>query len=409
MNNAVYSVTNDCNLQCQYCQPAGSPILMADFTIKPIEDLRVGDKIMSVEEFTEKGKHRKFNPTTVTAISQRVAPVIHKLTFEDDSILYLTDDHPVLCSRSIGWRAVKYIRGAYSTLRGIPNTIINTSNTDIYNKDYIDGYFIAAMWGDGSYKTYIYEYGEQLQQHFRTRFAVKDEEMMKRMEEYFKILNLPYNLRKFKISEKDNLEIDAIFSSTEQVYNYLVVAQEKAITSTHSIDFYRGFLAGAYDAEGHIDTVGNFIRISNSDLDFIQICMKGLELLNIPFTFDKDKPSKNCTIKIIRILSSDNKIKKNIHKNLQFLFEVKPAITRKGIQNFYNTSLGTRREVIKNERVQASTIVYSIETEAHTYISPPIIVHNCFSHNDKRRSTFEIADAVCQFLLSSCSPAAPAT
>ena len=39
-------VTEDCCLQCKYCLGGETPILMADYTTKPIKDIQINDEII---------------------------------------------------------------------------------------------------------------------------------------------------------------------------------------------------------------------------------------------------------------------------------------------------------------------------------------------------------------------------
>ena len=47
---SVFFRTSYCNLRCVWCFVGETPVLMADFTEKPIQAIRIGDKVLSVEQ-----------------------------------------------------------------------------------------------------------------------------------------------------------------------------------------------------------------------------------------------------------------------------------------------------------------------------------------------------------------------
>lgn len=74
-----------------HCFVKGTKITMSDFRLKNIEDLKMGDEVLSYNTFT-----KKVNP----AIILKMATVIHHqlilYSFEDGTEIIATDDHPFL-------------------------------------------------------------------------------------------------------------------------------------------------------------------------------------------------------------------------------------------------------------------------------------------------------------------------
>jgi radical SAM peptide maturase (CXXX-repeat target family) len=93
----TFQVTDDCNL---YCVPAGTMILMEDKTEKPIEEITIGDKILTFEE-KPKQSYPKVFPTEVTALFNRVANDLYEISTEDHTIT-VTGNHPILTLSPIG-------------------------------------------------------------------------------------------------------------------------------------------------------------------------------------------------------------------------------------------------------------------------------------------------------------------
>ena len=73
-----------------YCSPAGSSVLMADFSTKPIEDVAVGDSVLG---FERKGREKgKYVSSKVVARGQRQA-FVQKIDLQSGNAVYCTPDH----------------------------------------------------------------------------------------------------------------------------------------------------------------------------------------------------------------------------------------------------------------------------------------------------------------------------
>ena len=51
----MWSTGKGCPLQCDYCHPAGTMIMMSDFTQKDIKDIIVGDSIIGIVKQNNSG------------------------------------------------------------------------------------------------------------------------------------------------------------------------------------------------------------------------------------------------------------------------------------------------------------------------------------------------------------------
>jgi len=85
---------------CPTCFPAGTKITMADGLEKNIEDVRVGDFIMSYDETQGKNVAAE-----VLELESPVRYHLYTLTFEDGRTLRLTSEHP-LYARGKGWASI---------------------------------------------------------------------------------------------------------------------------------------------------------------------------------------------------------------------------------------------------------------------------------------------------------------
>lgn len=83
-----------CALPC--CVDGETEITMANGTTKKAKDVQIGDEVMSFNELT-----KTFEKTTIEATITPYRSRIIEITFEDGTILKITDDHPMLSTR--GW------------------------------------------------------------------------------------------------------------------------------------------------------------------------------------------------------------------------------------------------------------------------------------------------------------------
>jgi PKD repeat protein len=92
-----YHCIGNCVCEGNYCFPAGTLVLMADGSEKNIEDVMVGEYVMSYIDSVKV-------PGLVLELKAPIRRHYYTLYFEDGSTLRLTEDHPVF-SRS-GWESI---------------------------------------------------------------------------------------------------------------------------------------------------------------------------------------------------------------------------------------------------------------------------------------------------------------
>ena len=86
-----------CSHSCAYCLWGATPVLMADGTRRPIEDLKVGDEIIGTER---RGSYRRYVRTRVLDHWSTIKPV-WEVKLEDGTRLLASGDHRFLTER--GW------------------------------------------------------------------------------------------------------------------------------------------------------------------------------------------------------------------------------------------------------------------------------------------------------------------
>lgn len=88
---------SNCSFGCIYCALRGTKIRMADGTDKPIEEIDVGDSVLSFNVET-----RKQEPDAVAAFMARSVESILEIELEDGTKISLTGEHPVFVEGK-GW------------------------------------------------------------------------------------------------------------------------------------------------------------------------------------------------------------------------------------------------------------------------------------------------------------------
>jgi 7-carboxy-7-deazaguanine synthase len=95
---AVFVRMSKCNRKCHFCFVPSTPILMGDGSYKRIDQIQVGDVVMS---YGDSG----FEPKPVIKLYQSQAQEIFKVTAQSTKV-WCTADHPFLTSNR-GWVAAK--------------------------------------------------------------------------------------------------------------------------------------------------------------------------------------------------------------------------------------------------------------------------------------------------------------
>lgn len=390
----TFVVTEKCNLDCTYCLSGDTKILMEDFSSKDIKDVIVGDKVLAFNELSEnKNTQNKLRIATVEQLHHRTAETII-ITFDNNESITITPNHKLLARRNTSGNsdykeAGKFKVGQYVyTSQNQNDNIIDCTN-DI---NYKIGYVLGMMQGDGSYKHYIDKNGYDM---YKVRLAVKDDEIITRTSKYMSDLGIEYYISDFEVSKKHKEIKPAIFANKRESYEKLINIESENFNRNNSIEYYKGYLAAMFDAEGNHYKKSNTIRIFNSDLAYIREIETALKAINVRYTVEsKAKTINNKDMYVIRILNTE----KQYNQSLKFIKEIFPAVKRKGIENFYEKSLFYRKKITKIEKGN-SIEVYNIGTTERTYIANNILVHNCYEiHKTGRRMSIEVARSAIDFL-----------
>lgn len=100
---SVLAIEDICGGGGSSCFPAGTMITMADNSKKPIEEIQVGDKVLSYDI-----ENDKLVGAEVTELESPMREGIYTLTFDDGTDLKTTNEHPLYISKdgNVGWGAI---------------------------------------------------------------------------------------------------------------------------------------------------------------------------------------------------------------------------------------------------------------------------------------------------------------
>lgn len=387
----TFQVTDDCNLMCTYCTSAGTKILLDNYDLKNIEDIKVGDSVLGFEENVSGYYRNKVMKAKVLNTFHRKSKVL-EIETENGLKLNITDNHKILSSPKKTFIEAGKLKAGdkiyYHPLIDLANKK-NLSESINYKIGYITGIFK----GDGSIKNYTRRSDNA--QVYKTRLAVKDKEIIQRTKRYLDDLDFNTYLKPFMVSKKYNLKEDAIFSNRKDTYFNLLKLFEDNFKKNTDEDYCRGFLAGIYDAEGSF-CKSHFLRICNTDRDIIDEIIRCLDKFSIEYILEENGKTKNKEHKWnVRIDA-----KTNSKNSFNFLNIINSALPRKSFKGFLGYAPLKTLEIKSIKELPDEIDVYNLETETGTYIANGIAVHNCYQCNKgKRRMSFETAKKFVDYLL----------
>ena len=349
-------ISGKCQHNCNYCLDGNTYILMADCSQKILSKVRIGDEIIGLSKVIN--GYRRFIKANILAKIQ-TSQIAYQITLIDGTVLVCSADHKWLSNR--GWKYTTRKRCGnnqrpYLTtknkMRGFGKILQTPPKTDLYRCGYLSG----MIRGDGTLKIYDYSNKNNSYQH-HFRLALIDLPAINRTEHFLKFFGI--ETHRFDFGKG----LTAIRNHSESAF-YLI---KDLIKFRDSKEFYRGFLAGIFDAEGSLGN-GNSLRIFNSNKGILNAIEKALVLFGFNFKYDV---IKNNNVETIRIIGG-------IKEFLRFYSTTNPAIKRKLI--LVNRSLKNNIPILSIEPLNKKISMYDITTSSKNFIANGIISHNCYMH-----------------------------
>jgi DNA repair photolyase len=302
-----------CSHGCRYCLAGDTPILMADGHTKPLAELRVGDEIYGTER---RGNYRRYVPTVVLDHWSTVKPA-YRVSLEDGTQLIASGDHRFLTER--GW---KHVTG---DMRGpgrrphltTGNKLVGTGQFAAPPKqlaEYRLGYLCGLIRGGG-----------------------RGAPALERAREYL-------------------TELDV---SSDQLVD---------VPQTHGNEWYKGFLAGLFDARG--SHTRGIARIATMTAELTTLATNALRGLGFEFVVERSRWVDE--LPWVRLVGG-------LAERLRFFHTVDPTAQRTidGTAFKSNARLG----VVAVEPLGLELPLFDITTGTGDFIANGVVSHNCFARH----------------------------
>jgi DNA repair photolyase len=285
----------------------------------------------------------------------------YRVSLEDGTELITSGDHRFLTGR--GW---KHVIGAEQGRWQRPHLTLNSklmgtgafAEPPLETREYRRGYLCGMIRGDGHLSTRVYERpnGRSWQyNHFRV--ALTDFEAWARTQNYLAELKVETRSFRFMAAHHRSREIHAIRASSRVSVD--AITDAIAWPGRTSLEWYKGFLAGIFDAEGSFG--GGVIRISNSDPTIIDWTTFACRRLGLPFVVENVR------------------IRGGLEQQLRFHHLTNPAISRKSSIEGRAVKSQSRLRVVSIEPLGMELPLYDITTGTGDFIANGVVSHNCFA------------------------------
>jgi DNA repair photolyase len=361
-----------CSHACTYCAHGDTAVLMADGRTQAMRELRPGHHIYGT---VRDGTYRRYVLTEVLDHWMVCKPA-YRVTLENGTELITSADHRFLTRR--GW---KHVIGTEQGLLRRPHLTPNSklmgtgafAERPLESSDYRRGYLTGVVRGDGHLSTRPYLRSDGRTEVLnRLRLAMTDFEAIARVQNYLDDLGVETTNFRFKAAEGRFQEIQAI--RTARRASVAAIRDFIAWPGRAPLDWYKGFLAGIFDAEGTFSS--HVVRICNTDptiIDWVTFACRRLEL---PFV-----------VETVRDGMWNVRIRGGLEQQLRFFHLTDPAITRKRSIQGRAVKSQSKLRVTSIEPLGIEMQLYDITTGTGDFIGDGVIHHNCFA-----RPTHEYLD-----------------
>jgi len=356
-----------CEHGCWYCVDRNTEVFMVDTSFKKIKDLATGDKICGVK----KGDTLYWEVIEATVLnkwaSQKIA---YEIILQDGRRLVCSADHKWLTNRSwkfvLGTEQGKDRRPHLTTNNKIyglmPSNFVKPNETIDYKKGYLSG----IIKGDGLLKQY---YDSRLHRKhnkiFQFRLCMKDEEAIERTKNFLEefgvfVYNFKFERGLFGIRRNT---LDS-FKKINEIISY-----------SSSKEFLRGFVAGAYDAEGSLAKKAKTIRFYNTDFEYITKIKEALNLYDFAYLVSNSKKIQRKKMMVITL-------KANQKSKINFFLFFNPAIKRK--KSFIGIKIKHSSKIMAINQLKEQKL-YDVQTTSGNFLANGLIAHNCYAEKLYRR------------------------
>lgn len=355
-----------CGHQCAYCVSGDTPILMADGTSRPIRDVAIGDEIFGI---VVTGNNRAWNyriaKTTILAkvSSHKQA---YRISLADESNVICSADHRWLTER--GWKYTTDLDNGqrpHLTANNVIRKVCNSAMTPPESENYRRGYLAGMIRGDANLAIYNYSHkrrksGKTMGVQHRFRLALKDKIAITRTKSYLGDFGI--ETTDFLFDDNNGHRLNAIGTTSPERF----IKIKSLIEICDEPEWYRGWLAGIFDAEGSHGK--GVVRIANKDEEILSTTETAFRSFGFECIRDNRQPHASN----IRLLGGRK-------EELRFWQLVNPAITRK--LSIENKAVCDSVRVVSIDPLGKEIEMFDIMTGTENFVANGLISHNCYVPN----------------------------
>jgi DNA repair photolyase len=352
-----------CSHACTYCLVGETPVLMADGRTKPIADLRRGDEVIGTDR---RGSYRRYVATPVLD-QWATSRSAFRTTLEDGTAFTSSGDHRFLTDR--GW---KHVTGAEQGALRRPHLTTSDHLLGIgrlatgpkHGPEYQRGYLCGMVRGDAHLGHHPYKRRGQTEIRHMFRLALCDLEPLERTRTYLAEAGIPTSEFVFAAAHGNRKAMHAVRTQRRASVAGIEALIEWPTEPTD--EWTRGFLAGIYDAEGHL---GQVIRISNGDPVILHRIVSSCSQLGFRTVREPARTNGVCDIRL----------RGGLPETVRFILMVDPATGRKrNITGRAMKGTGARR-VVAVDPLGLELPMFDITTGTGDFVADGVISHNCFA------------------------------
>ena len=230
---------------------------------------------------------------------------------------------------------------------------------------YKRGYLCGMIRGDANLRSYSYPSGEV----HRFRLALTDQEGLTRARSY---------LATFGFSRTSSSSLPRT-APTGRRGRSGPLPRQSVNTIRHLIawptdashEWFCGFLAGIFDAEGSYSR--GIWRVSNTDSDIIAWTAKALHTLGFDYVLEQTEKSNGLLVVV--------RLRGGLKEVMRFFHTTDPAITRKRSIEGVAIKSDAKLNVVSIEDLELELPMYDITTGTGDFIANGVVSHNCFARN----------------------------
>src|SRR3954447_14047485 len=358
-----------CSHACAYCLWGDAPVLMADGRTRELRHIRPGMRIYGTAMI---GRYRRYVITKVLD-HWMVRKPGYRVTLENGTELVTSGDHRLLSDR--GWKHV--IDGPQQRPHlTVNNKLVGTgafADPPRETRDYKRGYLCGVIRGDAHLGTHHHtrRNGRSEELH-RFRLALTDLEALSRAYSYladFRVETTPFQ---FAAAQGAHRELRAI--RTQSRASVGAIREIIQWPRRAPLDWYKGFLAGIFDAEGSFGS--GIVRICNTDPAIIDWTTFACRQIGVSFVVERTGESK-----------WNVRVRGGLEQQLRLHHLTDPAITRKRSIEGRAVKSQSRLKVVSIEPLGMELPLYDITTGTGDFVADGVVHHNCFA-----RPTHEYLD-----------------